>query len=48
MGYDSDVIDVVENSLDQLLKRIDARQAPFNSEEIDKYFQIYLLMIRNK
>lgn len=48
MGYGPDVIDVVEGSLDLLLKVIDAHEAPFNSREIDKYFQLYLLMIRSK
>ncbi len=48
MGYDEDVIDVVERSLEKLLKVIDANEAPFNATEIDKYFQIYLSMIRNK
>lgn len=48
MNYSADVIDVVEGSMDMLLKVIDAHQAPFNSMEIDKYFQLYLLMIRNK
>lgn len=48
MGYGVDVIDVVEGSLDLLLKIIDAHEAPFNNAEIDKYFQLYLLMIRPK
>jgi len=48
MNYSADVIDVVEGSMDMLLKVIDAHLAPFNSMEIDKYFQLYLLMIRNK
>jgi protein associated with RNAse G/E len=48
MNYSNDIIDVVEGSLDHLLKVIDAHESPFNSGEIDKYFQLYLLMIRDK
>jgi protein associated with RNAse G/E len=48
MGYGEDVIDVVERSLDQLLNVIEEKKSPFNAEDIDRYFQLYLLMIRKQ
>ncbi|HAM63683.1 MAG TPA: hypothetical protein DCP62_08620 [Erysipelotrichaceae bacterium] len=48
MGYGEDVIEVVERSLDQLLNVIEEKKSPFNAEDIDRYFQLYLLMIRKQ
>lgn len=48
MGYGEDVIEVVERSLDRLLNVIEEKKSPFNAEDIDLYFQLYLLMIRKQ
>lgn len=48
MGYGEDVIEVVERSLDRLLNVIEEKKSPFNAEDIDRYFQLYLLMIRKQ
>lgn len=48
MGYSDELISVVEKSMENLIEVIHEKKSPFNEKEIDRYFQMYLALIKNK
>jgi hypothetical protein len=48
MNYSSDIVDIVRESLDQLLLMIENEEVPFDKEVIEDLFQEYLRDFKKK
>jgi len=42
LHYSEKIVHIIEQNLNELIKRIDARVDPFNSESVYRYYQTYL------
>lgn len=47
MSYDQDTINIVEDTLKEMIQLVDNKQSPFDTSEVERYYKQYLSIPKN-